>query len=172
MMSVDEIKSLISQKSYAEALIACDNLMLSCPELEIDVARLRSDIYALQGDNAAAADELEKVLEGSKATASDAYLAAHYSLFSGRLNRAGDLFSQVLEQSKEQGDLWFSSAAHFYLAFVAMEKGDLSKAYQYLDRSEELDRTGSGLPLPDLTWCDAAQLREEIRRRESMNRLK
>jgi tetratricopeptide (TPR) repeat protein len=162
-----DIRNLVEQRKYAEALAACDDLSLKQPELLFDVLRQKSNIYSRQGNYELAASELSQIIDSGEASIGDFHSAAFWTLYSGQFKQALDWYLIALKMGEDQNETWFRSNELHLIAYIYMEVGEFDKAINnYLDKDDSDDKNSSFL-IPIKGFCGVKQLRDEIRRRAS-----
>jgi tetratricopeptide (TPR) repeat protein len=164
-MKSQEIKQLIEQRDYEQALTACEKALSETPEQKIDVLRLRAEAFAIIGDYEKAIADYETIIAQAPGAIRDYYLAAFNCLSLNRFERARELYEVVLRLGREQNELWFESPSNFYLSYVQMELEDYDKALIFLGAAAQTE-TDLALPIPDIGMCSEQQLRQEIQRRK------
>ncbi len=165
MSKLTDIRKLIQQAKYVEALAACD-LLLNQPELLFDVLRQKSHLYSRQGSYELAVRQLSQIIDSGEATISDFHSAAFWALYDRQLKQALDWYLIALKMGEDQNETWFRSNALHLIAYIYMELGEFEKAIYYLDKDES-DEKDSSFLIPYIGFCEVKQLRDEIRLRAS-----
>jgi hypothetical protein len=163
-MKIDEIKELIRNKQYSQALAACDVLLAADSSTVAEVSRLRSRVYTAQGAYRAGVREIERIIEAGQATIGDYHSAAFWSLYDQNYATARDWLYTVVDLGRHEDDPWFESSAQFYLAYTNMMLGDLKKAEEFLGNLRA-QGTDAHVPIPNVGSYTRIELLEEIKRR-------
>lgn len=165
-MKLEIIKSLIKEKRYDEALVACEKLMVSQPELKYDVMRQKSYIYTRRAEYKAAIKELLSIIDAGEARLGDYDSAAFWALYDGQFDQALEWYFVALRMGEEQNETWFRSNELYLIAYIYMELGKFEESLHFLDKDISQDKNASFL-IPNKGFCEVEQLRNEIHRRAS-----
>lgn len=164
-MTLEQIKILIQERRYDEALEACEKENTGNSELNYEIHRQKSHIYSRQAKYQNATSELEAIIKAGVATLGDYDSAAFWALYDGQIKKALEWYLIALDLGEEQNESWFRSNELCLIAYIYMELGEFEKALEFLDESEK-ESDGSFL-IPNKGFCERNQLRDEIRLRSS-----
>jgi tetratricopeptide (TPR) repeat protein len=165
MSKLPDIRNLVEQRKYDEALAACDDLSINQPELLFDILRQKSNIYSRQGNYALAARELSQIIDVGEASLSDFHSAAFWSLYDGQVEQALEWYLIALQMGEDQSETWFRPNVLHLIAYIYMELEEVDKAIYYLDKDKSDDDSSFLIPIKG--FCSVRQLRDEISLRSS-----
>jgi tetratricopeptide (TPR) repeat protein len=174
--AIQEIKSLIKNRFYEDALAQCNDLLKRGREDRADILRQRAHVYGLLDQYENAVNDRRTIIDEGQATGApeneswrrtlaDHFLAAGDALSAKQFSQAAEWFKEVIRLGELHKEQYFAGATYFHLSHIHMELGQFQEAITSLDQAVAISPDIRMPFTPDCRLRSHTELREEITRR-------
>lgn len=167
MKEIKEIKHLVKNSAYAEAIEKLNSLSVNNSELNNEIQRTWAYLFSRQGNYSSAVRAYSVIIDSGKAESKDYHLGAVWSMYDKDYQRAYDWLLLSLAKEKEENGKWFESSNIFYLACTSMELKKYDEALNHIKVFNQMvnaDNDECFVPIYGL--ISGRQLLSEIKKRK------
>lgn len=166
MEKLENIKQLIKNSEYAEAIKELNGLSVNNPKLNYEIQRVWASLHSRQGNYSSAVETYSAIIDSGAAESKDYFLGAFWSIYHKDYKRAYDWLLLCLEKEKEENEKWYQRSNIFLLAYTSMELKKYDEALNYIKVFNQMfDTKNNECFVPIYGVISGKQLLSEIEKR-------